>query len=309
MSARAARAVIEAAYRYGAPNDWLRGVAESSARALGYEEGALAVRYRVTPPDWIDVEHVELVGTTPQFARLIPERRAGTCRQLVDYLRKPRVGTLLTEPLTRDIYAADLRASGFSDVFAMSADDASGQRCSFYFPYRRSRPTPERTYIQKRVAAHIAAGYRLQHTLARIADARAPSPAGPAREARDALRDALVTLHRAQSRQVTPTQSMELWRGIVSGRWSIIERFERDGCQYYLAHRNDPQLERDLALTEREQQVLALADLGHSNKLIAYSLRLTRSTVSTLLKRARTKLCQSSLAPLRPEAGDARQDS
>lgn len=46
----------------------------------------------------------------------------------------------------------------------------------------------------------------------------------------------------------------------------------------------------DRALTRREQQVLAYAEIGHSNKLIAYSLGVAISTVSTLLARARRKL-------------------
>jgi DNA-binding NarL/FixJ family response regulator len=43
-------------------------------------------------------------------------------------------------------------------------------------------------------------------------------------------------------------------------------------------------------LSEREHQVVAGARLGHSNKMIAYELGLTPSTVSTLLTRAQRKL-------------------
>jgi DNA-binding CsgD family transcriptional regulator len=53
-------------------------------------------------------------------------------------------------------------------------------------------------------------------------------------------------------------------------------------------------------LTERERQVLAYADLGQSNKLIAYSLGLSTSTVSTLLSRARRKLGIEGSLPLGP---------
>jgi DNA-binding CsgD family transcriptional regulator len=42
-------------------------------------------------------------------------------------------------------------------------------------------------------------------------------------------------------------------------------------------------------LSSRERQVLSLVDLGQSNKLIAYSLGLSVSTVSTTLTRARRK--------------------
>lgn len=101
---------------------------------------------------------------------------------------------------------------------------------------------------------------------------------------------ALVRIEAARSRGTDPQDSVELWRALVSGRWSVVEHFERDGKRYYLAHKNDPQLAPDLALTERERQVLGYAELGHSDKLIAYSLGLSRSTVATLLARARRKL-------------------
>ena len=46
----------------------------------------------------------------------------------------------------------------------------------------------------------------------------------------------------------------------------------------------------DRALTPRERQVLGYAELGHSNKLIAYSLGLAPSTVATVLGKARKKI-------------------
>jgi DNA-binding CsgD family transcriptional regulator len=47
------------------------------------------------------------------------------------------------------------------------------------------------------------------------------------------------------------------------------------------------------SLTAREQQVLAAAEAGRSNKCIAYALGIAISTVSTTLTRARRKLAQS----------------
>jgi DNA-binding CsgD family transcriptional regulator len=100
--------------------------------------------------------------------------------------------------------------------------------------------------------------------------------------AREALQDALVRIEAARSRRSDARDS--------AGRWSVVDHFERDGKRYYLAHKNDPELAPDLALTERERQVLGYAELGHSDKLIAYSLGLSRSTVATLSARARRKL-------------------
>jgi DNA-binding NarL/FixJ family response regulator len=44
------------------------------------------------------------------------------------------------------------------------------------------------------------------------------------------------------------------------------------------------------ALSEREREVLAMAAMGHHNKLIAYELGLAHSTVRVLLHRAAAKL-------------------
>src|SRR5262245_25636839 len=77
---------------------------------------------------------------------------------------------------------------------------------------------------------------------------------------------------------------------LVAVRWSLVEHFERDGRRFYLAHKNDPELAADRSLTRRERQVLAYAELGYSNKLIAYSLGLSSSTVATLLFKGRRKL-------------------
>jgi DNA-binding NarL/FixJ family response regulator len=115
---------------------------------------------------------------------------------------------------------------------------------------------------------------------------------GPAerRPAREALRDALVRIDKARAERDDAQRSVELWRGLVAGRWSLVEHFERDGKRYYLAHKNDPELGKDRALTDRERLALGYAELGYSNKLVAYALGLSSSTVSTLLARARKKL-------------------
>jgi DNA-binding CsgD family transcriptional regulator len=99
-----------------------------------------------------------------------------------------------------------------------------------------------------------------------------------------------VRIQTARSERDDSGRAVALWRGLVAGRWSLVEHFERDGRRYYLAHKNDPELAPDRALTLREKQVLVYAELGYSNKLIAYSLGLSSSTVATLLGKARRKV-------------------
>jgi DNA-binding CsgD family transcriptional regulator len=61
-----------------------------------------------------------------------------------------------------------------------------------------------------------------------------------------------------------------------------------------VARRNDVRVPRPDALSPRERQALSFAVLGDSNKLIAYELGISASTVGVLLYRAAQKLrCRS----------------
>ncbi len=85
-------------------------------------------------------------------------------------------------------------------------------------------------------------------------------------------------------------RTVEAWRGLVAARWSIVDRFEHDGKRFLLAQENAPVSPSRRELSERERQALAYAKLGHSNKLIAYELGISASTVGVLLWRAANKL-------------------
>jgi DNA-binding NarL/FixJ family response regulator len=52
----------------------------------------------------------------------------------------------------------------------------------------------------------------------------------------------------------------------------------------------EPEAERAGRLTSRENQVVTLAALGHSNKAIAHELGLAPGTVGVILTRVTTKL-------------------
>ena len=79
-------------------------------------------------------------------------------------------------------------------------------------------------------------------------------------------------------------------RLLVSTGWTLIDTFERGREQYVVARRNDIRRLRPTGLSPRERQVLAFAMLGNSNKLIAYELGISASTVGVLRHRAAAKL-------------------
>jgi hypothetical protein len=180
-----------------------------------------------------------------------------------------------------DKYAVD-------DMLAVNGLDPSGRGCMLIIS--------DRTGIGYRACANSLA--QADGDPARRAEAiltptgkveHANGPAEP-RSSREALRVALVRIEAVRLERDDVYRAVELWRGLVAGRWSLVEHFERDGKRFYLAHKNDPDLAGDRALTLREREVVGYAKLGNSNKLIAYSLGLSSSTVSTLLGRARKKL-------------------
>lgn len=198
---------------------------------------------------------------------------------------------------------------GIRDGIGLTANDGTGQLVTFV------APVPSVTSLRRRLAAryeylaaHVAAGWRLRRSLNRHATA-VLTPAGKLvhaegvaaqQPARERLREAAVSIDRARGalRQKDDQEALELWRVLVRGEWSLVDRFERDGRRYLVAHRNAPNLRDPRGLKPRERQVVALTALGHSLKLIAYELGLSTSRVWTIRARAMRKLGLRSVVEL-----------
>lgn len=87
--------------------------------------------------------------------------------------------------------------------------------------------------------------------------------------------------------RVVPTRASSRPPGRT--RWTVVEEFVKGGFRYQLVRRpigSDPPPK----LTRREEQAVAYAQQGHSNKSIAFLLGLAPSTIGVLLYRAATKL-------------------
>ncbi len=165
----------------------------------------------------------------------------------------------------------------------------------------------------RRTLAHISLGLRLRRLLTAKgaatdgeavlrADGRVEHAEGEAksRSMRGALHDAARRIDRARGRlrREDPDQALDLWRGLVSGRWSLIDRFDSDGRRYLIAHRNPPDVVDVRRLAPRQRQIAQLVVRGYSAKLIAYQLGLSRSAVSSQLVAIRKKLGARSTAEL-----------
>lgn len=191
---------------------------------------------------------------------------------------------------------------GAQDVFAINALDVSGRGLWLGAPWPEVSPaSPERDTLFTRVAAHLTSAHRLRRMEQRTSEAvlspdgtllHAEEPAKDA-ETRAELRRAAMALEHARSRagRQDVEGSTRRWRPLVLSRWSLLDEFDTDGRRFVVAVNNRASARSARGeLSEREHQVMSHAKLGHSNKVIAYELGLSASTVRVLMHRAVKKL-------------------
>lgn len=86
------------------------------------------------------------------------------------------------------------------------------------------------------------------------------------------------------------SEALAIWRALAEGQWSLVDHFDLRGRRYLIARPNDSEPRAWDSLTERERAAVALAAMGHTNKLIAYELGLATSTIGMQLSRATRKV-------------------
>lgn len=270
---------LEAAY---APRDstaeWLRGIARAMRpldRGLGLYAGIveLAARpprlaaavsegaARLTAPS-----AVALLAAAPARVRGVLAPRETSVVHLRDRL------DLLPRRL-RDLGLRELARLGVHDVLGLFAHDGAGTVLHVGLPLASSRRVHGRTLAQlARVAAHLESALRLRAAGAhpRLGAAWAqPGGATPGRG---------------------PDLAPTVWRGVVEGRWSVVDRWDAGGRRYLLARRCAAGSPDPKALTPRESAVVAYLAAGHPEKLVAYELGVSPATVAAQFASARRKL-------------------
>lgn len=161
--------------------------------------------------------------------------------------------------------------------------------------------SPRDRETHRRIAVHMASGLRLRSALSDAAraggadavlrpDGHVEDARGAAVEQRECLREAVARVERARGTHSEGRETLDLWQGLVEGRWSIVDYEDSDGKRYYLALANPPLAVLDRSLSVLEAQVAAHAVTGDSNKVIAYALGLAESTTANLLTCALRKL-------------------
>ena len=299
--------LVELCYRVDVPeSEWLGALADAAVPMIGGGLGVSAHVYRRVTGDRREIGAVEMsprMDTTwlRGFLESLPA-------DLVSAWRYRAAGAMSSMPAFGPMIEALGSFGGARDIFNVHGLDPSGHGASISAPQtKKLRRSKRRDELFSRVAAHLASAYRIRRRLAghdvdltRGAEAvlrpdgRVEHAEGPAKEAeaREALRRATLQLDRSRSsggRSDVPG-ALEAWTALVSARWSLLDHFDHDGRRFVVAALNEPEVTTTPQLSERETQVLSYAALGQHNKLIAYNLGLSDSTVRVLLHRAAAKL-------------------
>lgn len=197
------------------------------------------------------------------------------------------------------------RRINVEDCWGVSGSNPDGRGVGIAAPLLEVSTMPDEVReLWELVGVHLATAYRLREGMraSRLGseaaildpDGKLVHAEGDAadRDAREALERATRRIDRARSGPLRhePAEALPMWRGLVEGRWSLVDRWDSDGRRYVVAHPNGPQFDEPPKLTERERQVVAYASQGDTNERISYSLGLDEATVEALLRSALDKL-------------------
>ena len=303
--------IVERAYDVEAPTSaWLVGIREAADRAFGGHIATQAYTFSVTPEGRF---HLHDISSDPTWEELLRRAHSAADPAIVRrlYLRGPIISLNAAASIRKDDpgYQEVLRTE-VREVTGAAGLDPSGDGCCLAIVRRDTRTPPRSTRLAlERLSAHLASARRLRSSLDSSSPAEdfvekaeavlAPDGgvlhakgAARAASAQLALRQAARRIDKARCRESKSRDEdpLALWRGLVEGRWSLVERFESDGRRLMLARKNGPLTRPLRALNERERKVVALLALGHSLKLCAYELGRAESTTSQLAQSAMRKI-------------------
>jgi DNA-binding CsgD family transcriptional regulator len=306
--------VIDAAYRMDGENDaWLSSVMAAAMPMMSRDLGMVGVLYDASQPGAFLPQHIAMAGFPPIVTEELVRDVLEPSQDGAAFVQELFGGVqcaLVSETFARcfpKLLATSSANAGAPDIVAINGTDPTLHGCILTANVPdQTRIDPVTHLFWSRLASHLAAAYRLRRKLRRTGteilgsadailtpDARVEHAAKSAEsaEARQVLSDAVRTQERlrVKSCREDPLAVGE-WKALVDASWSLVDHVDTDGKRMIVAQRNDSVAPGKPELSPREQQVLAYAALGHSNKLIAYELGLAHSTVRVLLARASAKL-------------------
>jgi len=200
-----------------------------------------------------------------------------------------------------ELYRRGMAPAGVTDALLVYARDGEGTAVKIVAPSKGLVTTHPRTRaVWGRVAQHLVAALRLRRR-SRATDVRSLavlSPTGQFVEVASELGTATASklaravriAERARGMRDDPDGALSLWVGLLSGRYSVVDRWEDDGRRYVVVYRNDPKNPDPRALGASERHVSELVALGASLKEAAYSLGISTDAAQKSLGSALRKL-------------------
>lgn len=281
---------------------WLAAVLRAAAPRLDAGLGLMGWTFR--PPHFLPENVVGIGGgeqlvdvclaTTAEMAAASKETlsRAFTAPRTFETASELARRTLGVEVEALPGFVAHAHAAGVRDFTGVRAMCPSGAGLCLGapMPAKAASKRAERE-AWRRPAAHLLAGLRLrlagQSPSLDTADAvLAPGGqvlhvANHAIDERRALRRAAEAFDHARSQRgrTHPSDALQAFQALVSGRWSLVDLFDSDGRRFLVARRNDPDVPDMGPLSRRQTQIACYTALGHPLKYIAYELGLPVSTV------------------------------
>jgi DNA-binding CsgD family transcriptional regulator len=323
-------ALVEACYDLGASEQaWLRAIARATGDLVQRSQHGVIAYHVELAADGMRIESpvqaggdFDVAGRLGKLAALLERTRSGEA-SLVDtiiakvYQRVVQGG--LRAPVDRlmmsefDKLGPDwmytLGVPGVRDHFTLINHHIDGLGATFVVAglSQRVELRPAERQMFQMLGAHIKAGLRLRRQLGGAAhgvhapeggavldaSSRVVHAEGDAREAtaQDELHQSAQRIDCARTAHAgRDAAALEVWQGLVQGRWSLVERFDADGKRFMLAYCNPESITDPRGLTRKESRVTGLAVRGYANKLIAYHLGISEGTVSTHLHNAMRKL-------------------
>lgn len=321
-SGTAAIDVAEHAYdMQSSPDVWLSNMLAAGLPLLDSGCGVVGVEYVRKEPDAIDVCSVCALTGPNSFAVHKDEMMATAPPGMVDALTQPGIVATMSEVVEGvdgGLAHWQRHFSWMQDALGVTALDPNGMGIVIVAGRPNVTRLPRQTrHRWRRLSVHVSAGHRIRRGLdgpnesqlplngEAVLDPRsfqvteATRDAQPA-SARDRLRAAAKRIDRArgQLRRTDPDEALDIWLGLVNGRWSLVDWFDSDGRRFIVARPNPPEIPDPRALTRRERQVATYASFGESGRLIAYRLGIAPSTVSGLLASVMNKLGVATRAQL-----------
>jgi len=309
--------VVEAAYdMHGATEQWLRRLVRAVSFDLDAGSGVYGFVSTFDGDGLSVASPVVGRGVDEAHLALVPRINARPPPGVVDHMRARVVEFASfvqtfggpTSAVARRFRAAVPR---FHDSLGALAQDGESALLQFVATSSRLLHIDQRTVAAwRRVLLHVGTALRLRHRLERSApvallssSAKLAHAEGDARgrTARDTLVEAVQRIERARGPRVRrdPGEALDLWQGLVMGRWSLVDHFESDGKRYIAAHENVPALHDPRGLTPWERVCLHYFLRGASTMEIAFSLGRSTSTVGKTLSSIARRLAFPNRAALR----------